>query len=112
MAVVVDTPLQHCIIIRDSAFGVADKGDQRVWYNYQGITFLSLPGKVYSRVLERRVQLLDEPRIQEEQCDFRPGSGTMDQLYTLAGGDEILPNQSTCVLWIWRRFVIYVYVVR
>ena len=60
------------------------KGDQRVCSNYRGITLLSLPGKVYSRVLERRVRLIVEPRIQEEQCGFRPGRGTMDQLYTLA----------------------------
>ncbi|KAK3525741.1 hypothetical protein QTP70_007388 [Hemibagrus guttatus] len=32
------------------------KGDWRVCYNYRGITLLSLPGKVYSRVLERRVR--------------------------------------------------------
>ncbi|KAK3568618.1 hypothetical protein QTP86_010635 [Hemibagrus guttatus] len=32
------------------------KGDQRVCSNYRGITLLSLPGKVYSRVLERRVR--------------------------------------------------------
>ncbi|KAK3569492.1 hypothetical protein QTP86_031481 [Hemibagrus guttatus] len=31
------------------------KGDRRVCSNYRGITLLSLPGKVYSRVLERRV---------------------------------------------------------
>ncbi|KAK3540649.1 hypothetical protein QTP70_034466 [Hemibagrus guttatus] len=48
-----------------------------------GITLLSLPGKVYSRVLERRVRPLVEPRIQEEQCSFRPSRGTLDQLYTL-----------------------------
>ncbi|KAK3508878.1 hypothetical protein QTP70_012511 [Hemibagrus guttatus] len=48
-----------------------------------GITLLSLPGKVYSRVLERRVRPLVEPRIQEEQCGFRPSRGTLDQLYTL-----------------------------
>ncbi|KAK3544536.1 hypothetical protein QTP86_015589 [Hemibagrus guttatus] len=59
------------------------KGDRRVCSNYRGITLLSLPGKVYSRVLERRVGLLAEPRIQEEQCGFRPGRGTLDQLYTL-----------------------------
>ncbi|MEJ4486828.1 reverse transcriptase family protein [Enterococcus faecium] len=47
------------------------------------MTLLSLPGKVYSRVLERRVRLIVEPRIQEEQCGFRPGRGTLDQLYTL-----------------------------
>ncbi|KAK3567863.1 hypothetical protein QTP86_027338 [Hemibagrus guttatus] len=59
------------------------KGDRRVCSNYGGITLLSLPGKVYSQVLERRVRPLVEPRIQEEQCGFRPGRGTLDQLYTL-----------------------------
>ncbi|KAK3571000.1 hypothetical protein QTP86_033564, partial [Hemibagrus guttatus] len=59
------------------------KGDRRVCSNYTGITLLSLPGKVYSRVLERRVRPLVEPRIQEEQCGFRPSRGTLDQLYTL-----------------------------
>ncbi|KAK3565056.1 hypothetical protein QTP86_032481, partial [Hemibagrus guttatus] len=59
------------------------KGDRRVCSNYRGITLLSLPGKVYSRVLDRRVRLLFEPQIQEEQCGFRPSRGTLDQLYTL-----------------------------
>ncbi|KAI3364402.1 hypothetical protein L3Q82_010826 [Scortum barcoo] len=49
----------------------------------QGITLLSLPGKVYARVLERRIRPIVDPRIQEEQCGFRPGRGTLDQLYTL-----------------------------
>ena len=59
------------------------KGDRRVCSNYRGITLLSLPGEVYSRVLERRLRPIVEPRIQEEQCGFRPGRGTLDQLYTL-----------------------------
>ncbi|KAK3557563.1 hypothetical protein QTP70_030496 [Hemibagrus guttatus] len=59
------------------------KGDQRVCSNYRGIKLLSFPGKVYSRVLERRVRPLVEPRIQEEQCGFRPSHGTLDQHYTL-----------------------------
>lgn len=61
------------------------KGDRRVCSNYRGITLLSLPGKAYSRVLERRLRPTVEPRIQEEQCGFRPGRGTVDQLFTLAG---------------------------
>ncbi|XDV17602.1 hypothetical protein PO909_023436 [Leuciscus waleckii] len=60
------------------------KGDRRVCSNYRGITLLSLPGKVYARVLERRTRPIVEPRIQEEQCGFRPGRGTLDQLYTLS----------------------------
>ncbi|KAK3541858.1 hypothetical protein QTP86_008196 [Hemibagrus guttatus] len=46
------------------------KGEQRVCSNNRGITLLSLTGKVYSGVLERRVRPLVEPRIQEEQCGF------------------------------------------
>ena len=58
------------------------KGDGRVCSNYRGITLLSLPGKT-SRVLGRRIRLIVEPRIQEEQCGFRPSRRTSDQLYTL-----------------------------
>ncbi|KAI3377937.1 hypothetical protein L3Q82_009067 [Scortum barcoo] len=58
------------------------EGDRRVCSNYRGITLLSLPGKVYARVLERRIRPIVDPRIQEEQCGFRPGRGTLDQLYT------------------------------
>ncbi|KAK3530975.1 hypothetical protein QTP70_007272 [Hemibagrus guttatus] len=85
--------LQHSVAVRYSASGLGDrgggsvplfkKGDWRVCSNYRGITALSLPGKVYSRVLERRVGPLVEPRIQEEQCGFRPSRGTLDQLYTI-----------------------------
>ncbi|KAL3986594.1 KRAB domain-containing zinc finger protein [Sarotherodon galilaeus] len=57
------------------------KGDRRVCSNCRGITLLSLPGKVYARLLERRVHPLVESQIQEEQCGFRPGRGTLDQLF-------------------------------
>uniref|UniRef100_A0A8C5CGF6 Reverse transcriptase domain-containing protein n=1 Tax=Gadus morhua TaxID=8049 RepID=A0A8C5CGF6_GADMO len=60
------------------------KGDQRVCANNRGITLLSLPGKVYSKVLERRVRPIVDPLIEEEQSGFRPGRGTTDQLFTLA----------------------------
>ncbi len=56
----------------------------RVCSGYRGLTLLSLPGNVYTRVLERRVQPIVVPQVQEEQCGFRPGRGTMDQLFTLA----------------------------
>ncbi len=51
--------------------------------SYRGITLLSLPGKVYSMVLERRVHLIVKPRVEEEQCGFHPRPGTTDQLFTL-----------------------------
>uniref|UniRef100_A0AAQ4R3P6 Reverse transcriptase domain-containing protein n=1 Tax=Gasterosteus aculeatus aculeatus TaxID=481459 RepID=A0AAQ4R3P6_GASAC len=60
------------------------KGDQRLCAYYRGITLLSLPGKVFSKVLERRIRPIVKPRIEEEQCGFRPGRGTTDQLFTLS----------------------------
>jgi len=46
------------------------KGDRRVCSNFRGITLLSLPGKVYLGVLERRIHRIVESHIQEEQCGF------------------------------------------
>lgn len=60
------------------------KGNQRVCANYRGITLLSLPGKVFSKVLERRVWLIVKPQIEEERCGFCPGCGTTEQLFSLA----------------------------
>ena len=60
------------------------KRERRVCSNYRGITLLSLPGKVYSGVVERRICWIVESRIQEVQCGFRPVRGTVDQLYTLS----------------------------
>jgi len=78
------------------------KGDRRVCSKYRGITLLSLPRKVYSKVLEWRLRPIVEPQLQEEQCRFRPGCGTMDQLFTLAGllggGMGVCPS-SLHVLW-------------
>jgi len=59
------------------------KVDQRVCANYRGITLLSLPGNVYSGVLERRIRWIVKSRIQEVECGFCPGHGTVDRLYTL-----------------------------
>ena len=46
------------------------KRDQRVSSNYRGITLLSHSGKVYSRVLERRVRLLVEHGFKRSNVVF------------------------------------------
>lgn len=59
-------PLQSHVVVP-----IFNKGDQSVCSNYRCVTLLSLPGRVYSRVLERRLQQIIEPQIQEQQCGFR-----------------------------------------
>ncbi len=60
------------------------KGDRMVCSNYQGIILLSLPGIIYSKVLEWRLWLIVEPLIKKELRRFHPGCRAMDQLITLA----------------------------
>ncbi|KAI3369576.1 hypothetical protein L3Q82_024385 [Scortum barcoo] len=59
---------QHCLQCRCLWSGkpgvvvpLFKKGDRRVCSNYRGITLLSLPGKVYARVLERRIRPIVDP---------------------------------------------------
>ncbi|KAI3377375.1 hypothetical protein L3Q82_008564 [Scortum barcoo] len=83
------------------------QGDRRVCSNYRGITLLSLPGKVYARVLERRIRpIVDHLGFRRNNAVFVlvvehwtssiPSTGCL-RVY------GSLPNQSTCALWIWRR---------
>ncbi|KAI3351342.1 hypothetical protein L3Q82_005883 [Scortum barcoo] len=74
-----------CLPMRKRRLGVSEVDSSITQAEVtEGITLLSLPGKVYARVLERRIRPIVDPRIQEEQCGFRPGrGGTLDQLYTL-----------------------------
>ncbi|KAI3361957.1 hypothetical protein L3Q82_012310, partial [Scortum barcoo] len=89
--------------VGDSASGVANrlfkKGDWRVC-SYRVITLPSLPGKVYARVLERRIQPIGpvEPQIQEEQCGLRPWSWNTGPSTGCLRVYGSLPNQSTHVL--------------
>ncbi|KAI3367396.1 hypothetical protein L3Q82_026250 [Scortum barcoo] len=83
------------------------KGDRRVCSNYRGITLLSLPGKVYARVLERRIRPIVDPSDSGGTMRFSSWSwNTGPALYLSTGCLRVygsLPNQSTCALWIWRR---------
>merc|ERR1711911_567486 len=47
------------------------------------ISLLSIPGKVYGRVLIERVRGMTEEMIGEEQCGFRVGRGCVDQVFSL-----------------------------
>ena len=59
------------------------KGDRSECKNYRGISLLSIPGKVYGRILIERVRLLTEGMIGEEQCGFRSGRGCVDQVFVM-----------------------------
>ena len=59
------------------------KGDRRICGNYRGISLLSIPGKVFARILLNRLTKLAEQFLPEAQCGFRAGRGTSDMIFSL-----------------------------
>ena len=49
------------------------KSDERDCGNYRGISLLSIPGKVFTKVLQQRLMRYVESCLTEEQAGFRPG---------------------------------------
>ena len=102
-SLLVDTSLQNCVFIVDYAFGMADRSGGSPFQERRPEAVFQLPGdhipqsgKVYSRVLERRIRLLYELWIHWT-------SSVVSRGYWRGHGS--LPNQSTCALLIWRRLM-------
>ena len=59
------------------------KGDLSSCSNYRGITLLSIPGKVFNRVLLNRIKDAIDPQLREQQAGFRKNRSCTDQIATL-----------------------------
>ena len=59
------------------------KKDKLDCNNYRGISLLSHAGKVMTTILQLRILKRTETILSEAQAGFRPGRGTIDQLFTL-----------------------------
>lgn len=59
------------------------KGDKKDCGNYRGISLLSVPGKIYAGVLERKLRSIVEKQLDDSQCGFRPLRGCQDQIFSL-----------------------------
>jgi len=59
------------------------KGDQTECSNWQGITLLSVPGKVFARILLNRMKDTVHQLLRQQQAGFRPGRSCMDQIFLL-----------------------------
>ena len=73
-------------------FPILKKGSRSDMTNYRGISLLSVVGKVFAVVLNRRVIEWSEGVLVEEQFGFRPGRGCRDPLFVLR---EIVVNRGT-----------------
>ena len=56
------------------------KGSKRVCKNYRGISLLSVPGKLFGKILNNRMRIRTEGKLVEEQVGFRPGRGCTENV--------------------------------
>ena len=59
------------------------KGDLTSCGNWRGINLLSVPGKVFCRVILKRIKDGVEKLLREEQAGFRPSRSCVDQIFVL-----------------------------
>ena len=59
------------------------KGDLSNCNNYRGITLLSVPGKVFNRILLERMKGRVDPILRDQQAGFRQDRSCIDQITTL-----------------------------
>ena len=59
------------------------KGSRKMCRNYRLISLLSIPGKVFVKILDARVRKVTEGEVMEEQAGFRAGRGCSDQIFVL-----------------------------
>ena len=57
---------------------IPKKGDLNNCSNYRGITLLSVPGKVFNRVLLERMKEAVNPQLRDEQAGFRQNRSCTD----------------------------------
>ena len=62
---------------------VYKKGDKLDPSNYRAITLLSIPGKVFCRMILNRIQVTIDSHLTEEQCGFRSSRGTTDAVFVV-----------------------------
>ncbi len=69
---------------------------------------MSVPGKVYVKVITERVQQLTEEKINEEQGGFRKGRGCVDKKFSFRMVVEKYLRKGenyTLLSWIWKKLM-------
>ena len=59
------------------------RDDKMIYSNYRRITLLSIPCKVYTRILDGRVRSITESKVMEVQGGFRRKRRCVDQVFMI-----------------------------
>ena len=59
------------------------KGDKTQCTNWRGVTLLSVPSKIFCKIIQMRLSGAIDTILRKEQTGFRPGVGCIDHIFTL-----------------------------
>ena len=80
------------------------KGNRRECGNYRGISLLSIPGKIFGKLLLHRLKPIAEDILPESQCGFRPARSAIDMIFTLRQLQEKAIEQQQPLLMLFVDF--------
>ena len=60
---------------------IPKKGDLTQCDNWRGISLLDVMGKLFAKVIQRRLQGVTEEVLPDFQCGFRSGRGCVDMVF-------------------------------
>ena len=62
---------------------VPKKGDLTICDNWRGISLLDVVGKLFAKVIQKRLQGVVEDVVSDSQCGFRKGRGCTDMIFCM-----------------------------
>ena len=92
-----EVALQCVYQLFDFSFGTSGARRLRsTAYVLPTLTLLSVPGKVYATVLDKRIGAITEGKVLEEQGAFRSKRSCIDQIFTVRQlGEKVLAKNKT-----------------
>ena len=66
---------------RDALIVPIPKGDLSVCDNWRGISLLDIGGKLFGKIIQKRLQEVAEVVLLDSQCGFRRGRGCVDMIF-------------------------------
>ncbi|KAL9958972.1 hypothetical protein ACROYT_G036051 [Oculina patagonica] len=81
---------------------IPKKGDLQNCDNWRGITLLSIPSKVFCRILLARIETAIDTKLRQEKAVFRRGRGCIDQIFALRNIIE------QCIEWTTPLFINFI----
>ena len=81
---------------------IPKKGDLMICGNWCGISLLDVMGKLFTKVIQGRLQVVVEDTLPDSQCGFKHGRGCIDMIFCarqiMERPENITPKFSHC-LW-------------